>query len=271
MAHVPIRSYGNHFAAQSVAQNYVHRPPYSPQVYDLLVSLMPADARAVLDAGCGPGKLALGLLPFADRLDAVDPSAEMIAIGRALPGGADKRIRWLRASVEDAPLAPPYGLIVCGVSFHWMDADVALTRFAQSLAAGGMFALVSGDAPADPPWHDAEKDMMSDFIERLQGERPQFLATSRAGAGTKPARACALSPARIQDHRAVRCAPIGRGLSGVPAQPRNLVDRLHGRGNECRVRLAAARAVGAARAQWCLELCRPDPRGVGFASGLVPP
>jgi SAM-dependent methyltransferase len=179
MAHVPIRSYGNHFAAQSVAQNYVHRPPYSPQVYDLLVRLMPADARAVLDAGCGPGKLALGLLPFADRLDAVDPSAEMIAIGRALPGGADKRIRWLQASVEDAPLAPPYGLIVCGVSFHWMDADVALTRFAQSLAAGGMFALVSGDAPADPPWHDAEKDMMSDFIERLQGGRPQFLATSR--------------------------------------------------------------------------------------------
>lgn len=180
MAHIPDRSYGKHFAASSVAQNYVHRPPYSPEVFATLVNLIPPNSRAVLDAGCGPGKLALGLAPYVERIDAVDPASEMIAIGRACPGGADPKIRWLESTLEDAALAPPYGLVVCGVSFHWMDAAAALTRFAQTLAPDGIFALVAGDAPADPPWYDAERDMMFDFIERLQGQKPEFLATSRA-------------------------------------------------------------------------------------------
>ncbi|HUO90277.1 MAG TPA: methyltransferase domain-containing protein [Rhizomicrobium sp.] len=180
MPHTPIKSYGAHFAARSVAQNYVHRPQYSPEVYDTLLTLLPDTSRAVLDAGCGPGKIALGLRAFVDRIDAVDPSEEMIAAGRALPGGGDPKIAWICARLEDAELRPPYGLVACGVSFHWMDADVALSRFADVLAPGGAFALISGDAPADAPWHDAELETFSDFIERLQGKRPEFLATSRA-------------------------------------------------------------------------------------------
>lgn len=180
MSHTPIKSYGNHFAARSVARNYVHRPPYSPEVTDTLLALLPPTSRVVLDAGCGPGKIALGLRERVERVDAVDPSEEMIAVGRALPGGDDPKINWICARLEDADLHPPYGLITCGVSFHWMDADVALARFAETLASAGSFALVSGDAPADPPWHDAELEIMSGFIERLQGKRPQFLATSRA-------------------------------------------------------------------------------------------
>jgi SAM-dependent methyltransferase len=175
-----ISSYGTHFAAQSVARNYVYRPAYSPEVFDTLTGFLPDACREVLDAGCGPGKLALGLAAAAQRVDAVDPSAEMIAVGRELPGGRDPKIRWIEAKIEDAPLAPPYGLIVAGVSFHWMDGDVALTRFAQALAAGGVFALVGGDAPVDPPWHDAELELMLQFIERLQGKRPEFLSTGRA-------------------------------------------------------------------------------------------
>ena len=173
-----ISSYGTHFAAQSVALNYVHRPPYAPEVFETLAGLIPPRTRAVLDAGCGPGKLALGLADVAERVDAVDPSAEMIEVGRALPGGDSAKIRWVVSRLESAPLSPPYGLIVCGVSFHWMDGDIALTRFSQSLAPDGRFALVSGDAPTDPPWAPSERAMMANFIERLQGVRPQFPASS---------------------------------------------------------------------------------------------
>jgi SAM-dependent methyltransferase len=180
MAYTPIKSYGSHFAARSVARNYVHRPPYSPEVFDTLAGLLPGSSRAVLDAGCGPGKIALGLRAHVARVDAVDPSGEMIAVGRALPGGDDPKITWVCARLEDAALHPPYGLVACGVSFHWMDAEAALSRFAEVLAPGGAFALVSGDAPADPPWHDAERELFAEFIERLQGKRPEFPATSRA-------------------------------------------------------------------------------------------
>lgn len=174
MSHTPIKSYGTHFAARSVAQNYVHRPPYSPEVYDTLISLLPDESLAVLDAGCGPGKIALGLRERVTRIDAVDPSQEMLDVGRALPGGDDPRINWICAAIESAPLAPPYGLVVCGVSFHWMDAEVALTRFAVSLAPGGMLALVSGDAPSGSPWWPEEKALYTDFITRLQGKPPVF-------------------------------------------------------------------------------------------------
>jgi SAM-dependent methyltransferase len=170
----PIKSYGGHFAARSVAQNYVHRPAYAPEVFATLASLMPSTQRAILDAGCGPGKIALGMTRAASRIDAVDPAAEMLEIGRSLAGGGDPKIDWICATLEEAPLSPPYGLIVCGVSFHWMDADLALTRFAQVLAPGGHFALVSGDAPADPPWKQDEDAIFSDFITRLQGKPPVF-------------------------------------------------------------------------------------------------
>jgi SAM-dependent methyltransferase len=174
-----IKSYGTHFSARSVARNYVHRPPYSPEVFEILLGLLPPTCRAVLDAGCGPGKLALGLRTEVERIDAVDPSAEMIAVGRALPGGDSAGITWRCARLEDADLRPPYGLVTCGVSFHWMDADVALSRFAAVLAPGGAFAIVEGDAPAEPPWQDAEREVYLGFIERLQGKRPEFLTNSQ--------------------------------------------------------------------------------------------
>jgi SAM-dependent methyltransferase len=173
------KSYGAHFAAASVAANYVHRPPYSPEVYATLEGLMPVTARALLDAGCGPGKIARGLVTVCERVDAVDPSGEMIAIGRGEPGGGDPKIHWQQATIEEAVLTPPYGLITAGASFHWMDAPKVLSLFAKMLAPSGVFAAIEGDHPADPPWRAAENAIFSDFIERLQGQKPNFAATSR--------------------------------------------------------------------------------------------
>jgi SAM-dependent methyltransferase len=173
------KSYGTHFAAASVAGNYVHRPPYPPEVYAMLEGLLPSDARTLLDAGCGPGKIALGLAPLCERIDAIDPSGEMLALGRAQPGGNDPKIHWQQATVEDATLTPPYGLITAGASFHWMDATKVLSLFADVLTPGGVFAAVEGDHPVDPPWRSEENAIFSTFIERLQGQKPNFAATGR--------------------------------------------------------------------------------------------
>lgn len=75
--------------------------------------------RVVLDAGCGTGKVARGLVGELDRVDAVDPSAEMLRIGQGLPGGDDPRLRWICAPIEEAELSGPYGLVVAGASFHY--------------------------------------------------------------------------------------------------------------------------------------------------------
>ena len=133
------------FADEEVVSLYRHRPPYPRAVFGILARLM-VEPRAVLDAGCGTGALARGLLDTATRVDAVDPSAAMLAAARDLEGGADPRIRWQMARAEDATLEPPYGLISCGASLHWMDHDSVLPRFRSALAPGASLAIIDTEA-----------------------------------------------------------------------------------------------------------------------------
>ena len=46
-------------------------------MFEILVGLFEDRSRILLDAGCGPGKITLGLIDHLDRADAVDPSAEI--------------------------------------------------------------------------------------------------------------------------------------------------------------------------------------------------
>jgi SAM-dependent methyltransferase len=170
------KSYATHFASRRVAENYRFRPSYSPEVIDTLLSLL-VEPRAVLDAGCGPGKLTLALANKVARIHAVDPSEEMLKLARAEQGGTDPKITWTVARIEEAAFEPPYGLIVAGAAIHWMDLDVALPRFADALTPDGVLALVDGDAPIGAPWEAEENALFSDFIERLQGAPPKFPPT----------------------------------------------------------------------------------------------
>src|ERR1700735_4108918 len=164
------RALGRRFSEARMAENYTFRPPYPAEVYDLLVELLHGHPRTLLDAGCGTGKITLGLIEQIDRADAVDPSDAMLCVARALPWAANAEIRWIHAAIEDAPLDPPYGLIVAASSIHWMDLDLTLLRFAGALADGAMLAVLDGDAPLDAPWEREETAFMIDFLE-ARGER----------------------------------------------------------------------------------------------------
>jgi SAM-dependent methyltransferase len=104
----------------------------------------------VLDVGCGTGDLARRLAEHVDRVDAVDTSAAMMAVGRQLPGGNNPRVRWQLAAAEVAQLVPPYGLVTAGESLHWMDWPVAIRRFANALLPGGFLAVVERDWDGPP-------------------------------------------------------------------------------------------------------------------------
>jgi SAM-dependent methyltransferase len=142
--------HGAAFADQGVAEAYPHRPPYPVEAIQLLVDLVGAGPRTVLDAGCGTGDLGRRLAPYLERVDAVDPSEAMLAKGRQLPGGDHPHLRWQRAAAETAVLAPPYALVTAGESLHWMDWPVVLPRFARALTAGGVLAVVERDWDGPP-------------------------------------------------------------------------------------------------------------------------
>lgn len=159
-----------------MAALYAHRPDYPSALIDRLCGLVRGPAR-VLDAGCGPGKLARLLAPRVDAVHAVDASPAMIAEGRRLAGGdvrAD-RIAWAVGRLEEVALDPPYGLAVAGAAVHWFDADRVLPRLARALAPGAVLALVEGDVAHAPPWEDAVREVMIEAVARMEGRRPAWV------------------------------------------------------------------------------------------------
>jgi len=150
---------GRVFADDEVAALYEYRAPYPQGIFTILERLV-VEPRVVLDAGTGTGALARHFPPSVERIDAVDPSAAMIARGRSLPGGDDPRIRWVMGRAENAPLSPPYGLITVGASLHWMRSDVVLPRFRDALAPGARLAIVDTETTHSGEWRTEMLDIV---------------------------------------------------------------------------------------------------------------
>jgi len=171
------RERGARFTASQIAENYLFRPPYSREVYETLLGLIRDQSPVVLDAGCGPGKIAREIVTAVDRIDAVDPSAEMIRIGRSQTRGDDPKINWICDRVETVKLNGLYSLIVAGASFHWMNPEIALTRFSEVISQSGMFAILDGDAPVAQPWAEEEQALMIELVTKAEGARPKWWMT----------------------------------------------------------------------------------------------
>jgi len=142
---------GPEFAGQwqdrSMAAAYQHREPYPALVFDKLKDL--ARPGPVLEIGAGTGDATLELAWRFNRVDAVEPSAEMLRVAARRTG---RNIRWIHATFEEAELAPPYGLVVAAESLHWTDWEVSLPRIAEILAPDALLAIIVREH-VPPPWH----------------------------------------------------------------------------------------------------------------------
>ena len=186
--------YAEQFKDEAVAEAYVHYPPYSAGLLELLADLVGEGPRVVLDMGCGTGELARPLAALVDEVDAVDRSEAMLRLGRTREGGDRPNVRWVRQSAEEFPYEEGrYGLIVAGASIHWMDWHTVLPRMAASLSVGGYLAIVSGHEIA-APWIDTLNTLLprystnSDFGRHsVVDELEQRMLFSVAGSqGTAP-------------------------------------------------------------------------------------
>ncbi|NOK58699.1 MAG: class I SAM-dependent methyltransferase [Chloroflexi bacterium AL-W] len=86
------------------------------------------------------------MIPYVDEIDAVDFSEAMIAVGKTLPERYHSKIRWIHGPIEDVPLRSTYSLIVAAASFHWLEWEKVLPRFAQVLCKTGYLAIVEDRA-----------------------------------------------------------------------------------------------------------------------------
>jgi SAM-dependent methyltransferase len=160
------------FGHPGVARAYQHRPPYPPEVFEILTGLMTDQPRNVLDVGAGEGALARPLAELTDHVDALDMSAAMIAAGRERPGGRHPALRWITGTVQDAPLGGPYALVTAGASMHWMPWAQTLTRLAGVITEHAYLAIVEHN-PAAPPWEEGLTEIVIRH-SRSPGFDPNF-------------------------------------------------------------------------------------------------
>src|SRR5690348_3598407 len=104
--------FGVQFQDQSIADVYDKRPPYPAETLDILLRLIVDQPAHVLELGCGTGDIARRLAPRVTQLDAVDPSAAMLAVGKTLSGGEHTHLRWIQQTAEEFTAASPYALVI---------------------------------------------------------------------------------------------------------------------------------------------------------------
>jgi len=144
--------YGAQFRDKGVVDAYSTRPPYPTEVFDILVGLIPAEPRTVLELGCGTGDIARQLAPRVARLDAVDPSPAMVERGKVLADGQHPHLRWICQSAEDFAYDSHYALVIAAESLHWMDWYTVLPKIGGALSAHGRLAIILGRGLQPVPW-----------------------------------------------------------------------------------------------------------------------
>jgi ubiquinone/menaquinone biosynthesis C-methylase UbiE len=106
-----------------------------------------AEAATVVDIGTGPGRLPVELARRRSdlRLVGVDPSVDMVALGRANAdkAGVEDRVSFIAAYAEDLPFAPgTFDLVISTLSaHHWSDPTRALAELARVLRPGGKLRI----------------------------------------------------------------------------------------------------------------------------------
>ncbi|MEV7774674.1 methyltransferase domain-containing protein [Kitasatospora sp. NPDC086791] len=127
------------------------RLPYAPGLAEALVGALGLDGRGrLLDVGCGPGTLALGLAHLFGEVVGVDPDAGMIAEARRA-GAGRSGVTWVRARAEDLPPGlDTFTVATFGQSFHWMDRDLVAATVRRLLRPGGALVHVSDLKPGGP-------------------------------------------------------------------------------------------------------------------------
>ena len=124
------------------------RLPYAPGLAEVFARSLALDGQGrLLDAGCGPGTVALRLAPLFEAVTGLDPDPEMLACAsRAAAGRGVGNATWVCQRAEALPAGlGSFRVVTFAQSFHWMDRPRVASAVAAMLDPGG--AVVQVDAP----------------------------------------------------------------------------------------------------------------------------
>ena len=152
--------YAAQFGDEAVAAAYRHRPPYPPETFVIVESLLGPRPRTVLELGAGTGDFTVGLAPLADHLIAVEPSRPMLERGVRRTAGLHQ-VQWLGMTAEDYGFDHRYSAVVAAEAFHWLDWGRIVPRIAVRLA--GHLILIERAVGAPLPWDSELRDLIRTY------------------------------------------------------------------------------------------------------------
>lgn len=160
MAAVP-----QHLFRSAVAQYARYRTGYPmPEVAALADRLGLDGSHTVVDVGCGTGQLARPLARHAGTVIAIDPVAEMLAVGRQT--ARDESIDNISWRLGDARtletlLAPGARAATFAASFHWTDRSEVVRVLDRLLNADASIVVINDDRSddEDPGWARAVNEV----------------------------------------------------------------------------------------------------------------
>ncbi|HEY9549432.1 MAG TPA: class I SAM-dependent methyltransferase [Kiloniellaceae bacterium] len=150
--------------SRAPAGDRLYNDPDLVQLYDLENSWgadfyfcagLAAEAKSVLDLGCGTGELAAGLTD-GRQVVGVDPAAAMLEVAQRRPGG--DKVEWIEADARGLRLGRRFDLVLLtGHAFQVFltpeDQAAALRTIALHLSPRGRFVFDSRN-PAAGAWQD---------------------------------------------------------------------------------------------------------------------
>ncbi len=128
------------------------RLPYAPGLAVVLADTLALNGRGrLLDAGCGPGIVALLLAHLFESVVGLDPDHDMLVeAARLASARAVKNASWVCRRAEELPAQlGQFRVVTFAASFHWMDRPRVAAAVRSMLGADG--AAVQIDAPAYRP------------------------------------------------------------------------------------------------------------------------
>ena len=199
------------------------REPYPSAFFSTVAErlVLRRDMR-LLDAGCGPGLLAIGFGPYVGLCVGVDPEPGMIRAARAAANEASVQVRLIEGRLEDlSESLGTFHLVTIGRALHWMDREDTLRVLDRMVTAGG--AIISCGSKVEPnPWLKAYEGVRSAWAP--DRDRPRYHIDHDAW--FLGSRFRVVDGITVRHHHRVTIADlIGRALSKSDTSPEALDDR----------------------------------------------
>lgn len=167
----------------SLVEEYArYRTSYSDELFDAVAEYVgKPGGKRVLDAACGTGLSALGMLQRGFAVTGIDVAERMLDVARAsMPKGAD--VAFYTGRAEELPFADDaFAGIICAQAFHWFDEARALSEFARVVVDGGALAIFWKHARPDDPYAQAVRTLFTQWTGRAEAPMESSFRDSLAG------------------------------------------------------------------------------------------